>query len=175
MPYPVESKNIRLYMNLDEDECRHLISVWQTSRNTKHVLRRLRDCPDFYDTRTVWVDETWKQVDNPHYDRDLSRRYYALVKDLLYSDFSGRRRARETVLAGTSADWGDSPHMDRVGVVDVEAHKEAIPLDVRWLRGQVRRLRKLGVPLQKLKTPYSDSELQVNADGLRNLAISLAS
>mgnify|MGYP006414719673 CR=1 FL=1 len=50
MPYPVESKKLNHNECLDEEELRHLISVWQTARNTKHVVRRLRDDPDFFDT-----------------------------------------------------------------------------------------------------------------------------
>ena len=111
MPYPVESKN--LTRNLDEEEYRQVISVWQTSRNTKHACRRLRDDPDFYDTITRKISYGW-------YTRD-------------------------------------------------------VPLDPKWLRSQERRLRNMGVSLKKLKTPQSNRDLELNTDGLKNLAASLAS
>jgi hypothetical protein len=111
MPYPVESKN--LTRNLDEEEYRQVISVWQTSRNTKHACRRLRDDPDFYDTIKREINYGWRTDD--------------------------------------------------------------VPLDPIWLRSQERRLRNMGVPLKKLKTPTSDRDLELNTDGLKNLAMSLAS
>ena len=44
--------------HMDEAEYRVFISVWQTSRNTKHAVRRLLDDPDFYDAYKV---ERWRQ------------------------------------------------------------------------------------------------------------------
>ena len=113
MPYPVKHSNLDWREALDEEEYRHFISVWQTSRNTKHALRRLRDDPDFYDTCT-------------RYTYSYTRTYEA-------------------------------------------------QLDIRWLQGHARRLKNMGVPLKKLKTPASDRDLELNTDGLKNLAMSLGS
>ena len=176
MPYPVESKKLNHDECLDDEEFRHLISVWQTSRNTKHVLRRLRDDPDFYDTRGVWVWDTWERVENPHYDAALHERYEAL------------RTAGATcpeARAATGVEWDDryggryNPSKKRlqreIDQVLTPAHQKDIPLDVKWLRGLERKLRNMDIPLKKLKTPQSDRDLYLNADGLKNLAMSLAS
>ncbi len=69
MAYPVTYKAMSHLESMDEAEYRVFISVWQTSRNTKHALRRLRDDPDFYDAYKVlrWRHETRGEDTEPRW------------------------------------------------------------------------------------------------------------
>jgi hypothetical protein len=172
MPYPVESKTLNHNESLDEDEFRHLISVWQTSRNTKHVLRRLRDDPNFFDTRGIYVHTTYRREDNSGYDPVLHDKYKFLIDE----GVTCSQACKELGIDYLDDFWEpDGRCNPTFSVVDVPAHQKVVPLDVKWLRGLERKLRKMDIPLKKLKTPQSNSDLYLNAEGLKNLAMSLAS